>query len=244
MQKLIMGNYIKTLKYFPFKNGITTKKMGNFSFKKNKNIKRKIFKLMNITNARMHYRIMAEHSDKIKVIKNIFVPVTLNGNSTINLTCDAIICRKNEGVNNVILTSTTADCPTVIIASKNDNIVAIVHSGWRGTKKDIVPKTIIKFMKLGVNTKDIKVGIYPGICEYCYKVGNEFYDFFPGYVTNNKTINLKNIITEQMFMMDILSENIYSMDICSAHSVENGEFQFYSHRRNKTLERNIVFVSF
>lgn len=80
---------------------------------------------------------------------------------------------------NIGLVITTADCTTIFIYDKNIKVIAGVHSGWRGTVKNILGKTL-KFLEKEFNSKpnDLLVYIAPSISQKNYEVGEEVAEHF------------------------------------------------------------------
>ncbi len=102
------------------------------------------------------------HSDNIAI---------LSEQSTLNPKCDAIIYNS---FSKIVGTINVADCiPICIYDFKNKNI-ALVHSGWKGTYKKIVLKTIDNMEKLGSNKNNLKIFLGPSIKGCCYEVTEEF----------------------------------------------------------------------
>ena len=70
-----------------------------------------------------------------------------------------------------------ADCTPIILYDKKQNIVAIVHAGWRGTVGKIVIKTINKMIEeLKCDVTNIVAVIGPTIGKCCYEIGEEVYE--------------------------------------------------------------------
>ena len=83
---------------------------------------------------------------------------------------DALITTsKNLG-----LAISSADCPAIFIYDKTKKIIAAVHSGWKGTERKILQKTIIKLKNdFNVNASDLICYIGPSISQKNYEVGEE-----------------------------------------------------------------------
>jgi len=238
-----MNQYVLyNLTYLKF--GITTNAYGFFDAKELKLSKKdfsnsdeikKSLQLANGIGASIFYKIIPEHSDEI-----IFTDNELNGKYYYPL-CDGIIHIKKLAKKNTAIFCNSADCPIVVIYHKYNLITGLIHSGWRGTQKEILPKAIKKIQKLNINLDDLIFFIWPGICGDCYNIGEEFNNIFPNKVINGK-LNLKNIITEQLIYSSINELNIASVEYCSFHTAENGAFLFASYRRDSNGYRNAVFV--
>ena len=68
------------------------------------------------------------HGNKVLLVNE---PITTEG-------YDAMITNQA----NVYLAVSIADCCPVLIHDTKNNAVAAIHAGWRGTKKNIVGKTV------------------------------------------------------------------------------------------------------
>ena len=80
------------------------------------------------------------HSNDVYILKNtIKKPLDL-----FRYEGDAIITQeKNIGIGVV-----TADCLPIILHDKKNNVIAVIHSGWRGLVKKIITATITKMCKI------------------------------------------------------------------------------------------------
>jgi purine-nucleoside/S-methyl-5'-thioadenosine phosphorylase / adenosine deaminase len=88
---------------------------------------------------------------------------------------DAMITvKKNFG-----LAISTADCVPVFIYDKPQKIISAVHSGWRGTEKKILLKTLEKLKKeFNSKPEDLIAYMGPSISQANYEVGIEVADKF------------------------------------------------------------------
>ena len=88
---------------------------------------------------------------------------------------DAIITNEKD----IVLTGFSADCVLVFMHDPVQNAVAICHSGWRSTVKQIVPKVLNKMKKeFGCESRNIHCAISPAIGKECFQVGEEVSDEF------------------------------------------------------------------
>lgn len=67
------------------------------------------------------------------------------------------------------LAVTIADCVPVLIAHPS-GVVAVLHSGWRGTAARIVEHAIAAFGAHGLKPADLRIHLGPAICGRCYEV--------------------------------------------------------------------------
>ena len=83
------------------------------------------------------------HSDNITIIEN--------NEKNLN-EIDGLITNEK----NVTLGTTSADCISLLFYDPNKNVIANVHSGWRGTEKGIAKKTVQELIeKNNSQEKDI-----------------------------------------------------------------------------------------
>lgn len=74
-----------------------------------------------------------------------------------------------------------ADCTPILIYDPVKKMQAAVHSGWRGTVKEISKNAIELFLKHGSNISDLLCYIGPSIDMDNYEVGVDVYDCFAGF---------------------------------------------------------------
>lgn len=150
---------------------------------------------------------------------------------------DAYITDKK----NIATLVTTADCNPIIIYDSQKNILANVHSGWKGTIKKVYLETLKKMVnEFGCNVSDILFCIGPSIKKCCFSSEeNEFKNKFSSiwndedkyiYYENNGErfhIDLSYLIKRDVLEFGIKEENLSICDICTmCHSND-----FYSFRK-------------
>jgi polyphenol oxidase len=68
----------------------------------------------------------------------------------------------------------SADCVPILLHDKKNQVVAAVHSGWRGTVATILEKTLHEMQSLfGTEGADLVAAIGPSISQESYEVGHE-----------------------------------------------------------------------
>jgi len=83
---------------------------------------------------------------------------------------DAILTNKKELAIGVL----TADCVPIILVDPVQEVVGIVHAGWRGTVAVICRKAVTEMMNhFGSHGDDISAAIGPAIGPCCYEVGED-----------------------------------------------------------------------
>lgn len=111
---------------------------------------------------------------------------------------DAIV-TKNK---NVVLGALSADCPVILFADENSQVIGIAHAGWRSAKAGIIESCIEKMLIIGARTENIVASINPCIAQISYEVGLEFYELFINDNANNLEY-FKSSIKPDHFMFDI-----------------------------------------
>lgn len=147
---------------------------------------------------------------------------------------DAIITdRKNIGIGVF-----TADCVPVLVYDKNRKVIAAIHSGWKGTKKCIVGKTIDKMiLKYNTKVEDLRVYIGPHNMECCYEVSEDLIRDFKKQqiyrdtnISQGRNLSLQKCIIKQLINKGVMLNNIIKLDICTYC---NQTYSLYSYRKNK-----------
>lgn len=138
---------------------------------------------------------------------------------------DALITN----LKNIPLVIQTADCAPVILYCDKTSSIAAIHSGWRGTVKNIVSKAI-DLMKKEYDAEPSNIYAYVGvyIAQKDYEVGDEVAIHFKNKVIINDKWHIDNglEIKEQMLSCGILESNI---EISPFNSYDR---EFYSYRRD------------
>lgn len=179
------------------------------------------------------------HTNNILAVKNktnIFSP---DFNLEKYKKTDGLVTNKK----NILLATTNADCILFLLYDPVKNVIANVHSGWKGTLKRIVVQAVNKMMnEFGCKPKNIICCICPSIRKCHFEVSQDVKELFQnefGYLEgssyvddqgNKITINLDNIIEEKqnkwnidtvlinkvlMQNMGLIPENIIDSGICS-----------------------------
>lgn len=137
---------------------------------------------------------------------------------------DGYLLNEN-GISTVI---TTADCNPIIIYDPVKNIAANVHSGWKGTIKQIYLKAV-KLMneKFNCNLQDIIVCIGPSINKCCFcsseiEFKKQFLNVWSNeneYITTKESgefyIDLGYVIKKDLISLGIKESNIVLSNICT-----------------------------
>ncbi len=101
---------------------------------------------------------------------------------------------------NLGLAISSADCPAIFIYDPVQKVIAAIHSGWKGTEKQIVRKAAQKLRsELNCNPSNLICYIGPSISSSNYQVGEDVAHRF-----NNKFIEKR----ENKFYLDLAGANL------------------------------------
>lgn len=80
-----------------------------------------------------------------------------------------------------LLAVSVADCIPILLFAQRRNVVAAVHSGWRGSQQNIAGTAIAQMVQnYGVAPDELVAYIGPAASQCCYEVGNDVALQFPG----------------------------------------------------------------
>ena len=172
------------------------------------------------------------HSDHVYVVTDRLTRGWSEQESAV-AACDALITAQKDVVIGVL----TADCVPVLLYDPVKEVVAAVHAGWKGTKANIVGKTVKKMQEVsGCDPATVIAGIGPSIGECCYEVGEDvalhFSDVKDAYVVkgNGKyQLNLKHINKYQLLEAGLSVVHIETSNVCTSCDTEH----FFSYRKEQ-----------
>lgn len=178
-----------------------------------------------------------KHTDKIFLIKD--------KSDTINRPiADALITNLKK----IPIGVKTADCVPLLMYDIENNVIAAVHSGWKGTAQKIAVKTIKKMAEVYKSKpQNILIAVGPSICGKCYSVGKDVidelkkpisYDF---YIKKDDRffIDLKEINKNLLKDAGVEEKNIFIYPDCTY--CKNEEYQSYRYHKN-TLSFQISYI--
>lgn len=145
-----------------------------------------------------------------------------------------------------------ADCVPIFFYDPVKRVVAMNHSGWKGTVKNISSK-MIELMKreYGCEPSDIICAIGPSICQSCYEISRDVAKEFHDAYTSDKFLKMTKNIGNGKYLLDLHLANYYNLtdaginpdnidvtDICTCC---NPDFLF-SHRASHGKRGNLGAV--
>jgi len=218
--------------------GFTNKKHGDFSSKilKKFTTQQLLQKLgKNQKHFRNFYFMEQVHKTNIKIVdkrKKHFIKGV-----------DGLITNQKG----ILLLVKTADCLPVLVSDSKKKVIAVIHSGWRGTVDKIVPKTISKMVNhFHSKPQDLQIFIEPCAHKCCYKTSKtELKDLsdwqkFLRKKSNFYYIDLVGKLGDDLIKIGIKKKNIKinpTCTICNKH--------FFSYTRfKKGKEQKGLFISY
>ena len=151
---------------------------------------------------------------------------------------------------NTFLTVRSADCFPILMLDVKEQVIAVLHAGWRGTLENIVGKAIdILVEKFSGSAESIFMAIGPGISVKNYEIGSGLHELFKNQVSMKSG---ESIVQGEKCYIDLrkinfriavekgLSENqIWVSQDCT---FENSD-KFFSYRRDgKITGRQMGFI--
>lgn len=140
---------------------------------------------------------------------------------------------------NIVLTTFYADCVPLFFLDVSKKVIAISHSGWKGTVKKIGAKTVDTLKKRYNSLEDdIIAGIGPSIGLCCFEVDKPVADVFLEKLPfckkfiikeenkNKYRIDLQSINKQILINAGLKEKNIEVADLCTKCMSDI----FYSHR--------------
>ncbi len=176
---------------------------------------------------------------------------------------DVLVFKNGESANDAVLNSETprkadalvtditglslviqvADCQPVLLYDPVRNIIANVHSGWRGSALNIL-RRVVKIMeqRFGSQAKNMVAGIGPSLGPCCAEFVNyrkELPQSFWKYRTDHNHFDFWEISKSQLIKAGVEETNISLSQICTRCNLD----QFYSYRGEKVTGRFAIVIS-
>jgi len=145
----------------------------------------------------------------------------------------------------LLLSIRTADCVPILMFDKNNRVVAAVHSGWRGTSKQIAHLCAKKLIdEFAADPKKLMVYIGPSIRDCCYEVSEKIAKQFSSYNQPSKIKNGKPFIDLAYVNKEMLiNTGVPEGNICIEKWCTGCEAQlFYSWRKRKDSGRMYAVI--
>lgn len=137
----------------------------------------------------------------------------------------------------IALAVSVADCVPVFIGHPS-GIVAILHSGWRGTVARIIDSGLRAFARLGIPPGELKIHLGPAICGRCYEVSAEVRSQLTGQPPNRPgNVDIRSLIAEHAS-----EEGVNDVSV-SSDCTRCDNDRFFSHRAGDAGRQLAVIVA-
>lgn len=137
-----------------------------------------------------------------------------------------------------------ADCQAVVLYDPQKEVIANIHSGWRGSVADIIGRCIdIMVTQFGCVPASIRAGISPSLGPCCAQFINykqEIPEKLWHYKEKNRPyFDFWQISRDQLGEHGVLNKHIETMGLCTRCCTD----LFYSYRKSKTTGRFAAVIS-
>ena len=141
-------------------------------------------------------------------------------------------------LNNVVLGILTADCAPIFIYDNKNKFICCVHSGWKGTLKNISKNAVNLFCKHKINLKNITAIVGPCLNKKNYEVDKSFEKKFIKKNQNySKFFTKKNVNKSFFDLRGLINYQLKELGIKKIHNINLDTYAherlFFSHRRSK-----------
>ncbi len=135
-----------------------------------------------------------------------------------------------------------ADCQAVMLYDPENNAVANIHSGWKGSVANIIGKTVAVMTKtFGTHAHRLKAAIGPSLGPCCAEFVN-YHDEIPEryweYMDHRCCFDFWAISTEQLVQAGVPAGSIENHRICTKCRTD----YFYSYRGEKETGRFTALI--
>ena len=152
--------------------------------------------------------------------------------------CDGLISNLN---NKVFISLCVADCVPVCLFDPETDNFGLVHSGWRGTVKQIAVNAIDVMCQNMSKEKDIRVYMGTSISQKNYEVDGDVANLFSkkNYIKKNNKflLDIKNQIRDDLRQRGLKSENINVSSKCTFE-----DRALASYRRDGEAAGRIIYL--
>lgn len=176
------------------------------------------------------------HGDQVTIVKHI-------DQDTLCQPADALITNQPG----VALLIQQADCQALLLHDPKNNIIAAIHSGWRGSTLNIIGKTVATMQNaFNVNPRHLIAVISPSLGPCCAEFihfQDELPPSFHVWQRRPSYFDFWSISKDQLIQAGVAEEHIETTAICTTCN-DN----FFSYRRavregNPVTGRNGSFIA-
>lgn len=181
--------------------------------------RRRICEAMGFDDARLVFLDYLPHGDESVVVSKENAGEILDGK-------DAIMTTEK----NLPIAIAVADCNPILLTD-NSSFIALIHSGWRGTKANIVAKTVdLITQEYGVQPGNIKAIIGPSIAPQDYPVQMEVSQHF-----SDKYLQKQQDGHFNLDLWAAVEDQLHEAGVCEVENLRVNTYKnpdFYSYRED------------
>lgn len=157
-------------------------------------------------------------------------------------TADALWCRREDSV---VVGVLTADCVPILLADRDGNVAAAIHSGWRGTAANIAGAAVAALVADGVPASRLVAAIGPCIELDAFEVGPEVAaEFDPAFVREQSPrphVDLVACVRQQLVTAGVDPRAIAKVGGCT----HTDPARYFSFRRDGAgIGQMLAFIGF
>ena len=158
------------------------------------------------------------HNNNVAIVKNTDAGKILKD-------IDGLITDRSD----LFLSLTVSDCLPLYLFDPKNQIIGLLHCGWRGIEKNIVEEGIKKMINdFGSLPENILAGIGPGISKCHFEVGE---DVAHRLGSTEKFVDLKDLINKKLLATGIKQNNVEISLECTFCLSD----KYFSFRRDKPV---------
>lgn len=183
------------------------------------------------------YPLMCHGSD-VLVVKSLKQAKKIKPRT---LKADAIITTSKD----VLLVLPTADCAPIALYDEENNILAMMHCGWKPSLRGLIENTVTKMQELGANLKNIKAVIGPCMDYRSFECQDDMRElfleknknndvFFRNKINNKWKFDLKLYCQIKLYGLGI--ENIEISEVDTFSNPDYHSYRKYCHLHGKGFE--------
>lgn len=154
--------------------------------------------------------------------------------------CDALITTQPGMAVGVQV----ADCVPVYLVDKRHQAVSMVHAGWQGLARGILPAAVGKLLAVSQGSaQDVVALAGPAIGPECYEVQADVAKRFDDKFSTSDGaggywLDLKKVAQEQLWGAGIPKAQVHTADLCT----KCRDDLFYSYRRGEEKGRMLAVI--
>lgn len=146
----------------------------------------------------------------------------IHGNTTVvvrepvqrNIQADGMI----TDVPGLTLTIRWADCQNFVIYAPKDQVVGVLHAGWRGLHAGAIPQ-FFRVLKdeFDIDAKDVVVGAGPSLCTQCAEFSDPITELpnIAATYFHEKCVDLRQAATDQLIAFGVPEDAIERSSDCT-----------------------------